>query len=67
MAKEEPIEVEAPSSSRSRTRCSGQLEGTGFLTISGRCGYYIRILPGDKVKMELSPYTSRGRIVFRYK
>jgi len=30
--------------------------------------HYIRILPGDKVKMELSPYDlSRGRIVFRYK
>lgn len=29
---------------------------------------YIRILPGDKVKMELSPYDlSRGRITFRVK
>ena len=29
---------------------------------------YIKILPGDKVKMELSPYDlSRGRIVYRYK
>ena len=27
---------------------------------------YIRILPGDKVKLELSPYDlSRGRITFR--
>jgi len=29
---------------------------------------YIRILPGDKVLVELSPYDlSRGRIVYRYK
>ncbi len=30
--------------------------------------HYIRILPGDKVTVELSPYDlSRGRIVFRHK
>ena len=29
---------------------------------------YIRILPGDKVKLELSPYDlTRGRITYRYK
>jgi translation initiation factor IF-1 len=29
---------------------------------------FIRILPGDKVKLELSPYDlSRGRITFRLK
>jgi len=29
---------------------------------------YIRILPGDKVRVELSPYDlSRGRITYRYK
>jgi translation initiation factor IF-1 len=29
---------------------------------------FIRILPGDKVAIELSPYDlTRGRIVFRYK
>lgn len=29
---------------------------------------YIRILPGDRVTVELSPYDlSRGRIVYRYK
>lgn len=29
---------------------------------------YIRILPGDKVALELSPYDlTRGRIVLRYK
>ncbi len=30
--------------------------------------YYIRILPGDRVALELSPYDlTRGRIVLRYK
>ncbi len=30
--------------------------------------YFIRILPGDKVKLELSPYDlTRGRIVYRFK
>ncbi|MBN2135773.1 MAG: translation initiation factor IF-1 [Acidobacteria bacterium] len=29
---------------------------------------WIRILPGDKVKVELTPYDlNRGRIVYRYK
>jgi translation initiation factor IF-1 len=29
---------------------------------------YIRILPGDKVKIELTPYSlDKGRIIFRYK
>ncbi|TVR76769.1 MAG: translation initiation factor IF-1 [Chitinophagaceae bacterium] len=29
---------------------------------------YIRILPGDKVALEMSPYDlSKGRIVYRYK
>ncbi|HMP98913.1 MAG TPA: translation initiation factor IF-1 [Cyclobacteriaceae bacterium] len=38
-------------------------------TISGKMRMnYIRILPGDKVKLEMSPYDlTRGRIVFRYK
>jgi translation initiation factor IF-1 len=30
--------------------------------------HYIKILPGDRVLLELSPYDlSRGRIVYRYK
>jgi translation initiation factor IF-1 len=30
--------------------------------------HFIKILPGDKVKLELSPYDlSRGRITYRYK
>lgn len=37
--------------------------------ISGKMRmHFIKILPGDKVSMELSPYDlSRGRIVYRYK
>ncbi len=38
-------------------------------TISGKMRKFrIRILPGDKVKVEFSPYDlKRGRIVYRYK
>ena len=38
-------------------------------TISGKMRqHYIRILPEDRVVVELSPYDlSRGRIVYRYK
>ncbi len=38
-------------------------------TISGKMRmHYIRILPGDKVSVELSPYDlTRGRIIYRYK
>jgi len=38
-------------------------------TISGKMRmHYIRILPGDKVAVEMSPYDlSRGRINYRYK
>ncbi|MFO7917561.1 MAG: translation initiation factor IF-1 [Anaerolineae bacterium] len=37
--------------------------------ISGKMRkHYIRILLGDRVKVELSPYDlSRGRIIYRYK
>ena len=40
--------------------------------VLGTCGkmrqHYIRILPEDRVVVELSPYDlSRGRIVYRYK
>lgn len=38
-------------------------------TISGKMRmHYIKILTGDKVKVEMSPYDlTRGRITFRYK
>jgi translation initiation factor IF-1 len=37
--------------------------------ISGKMRmHFIRILPGDRVKVELSPYDlNRGRITYRYK
>lgn len=37
--------------------------------ISGKMRmHYIRLLPGDKVKLEMSPYDlTKGRIVYRYK
>lgn len=36
--------------------------------ISGKMRmHYIKLLPGDKVRLELSPYDlSKGRITFRY-
>ena len=44
--------------------------GHGILAhVSGKIRMnYIRILPGDKVTVEMSPYDlSRGRITYRYK
>ena len=41
----------------------------GLAHISGKMRmHYIRILPGDRVQVELTPYDlSRGRITYRYK
>lgn len=48
-----------------------ELEGGHIITahISGKMRmHYIRILPGDRVKLEMSPYDlTKGRITFRYK
>jgi translation initiation factor IF-1 len=48
-----------------------QLENGHVITahISGKMRMnYIRILPGDKVRVEMSPYDlTKGRISFRYK
>lgn len=48
-----------------------ELEGGHMVLahISGKMRkFYIRILPGDTVTVELSPYDlSRGRIVYRFK
>ena len=48
-----------------------ELENGHVITahISGkRRMHYIKILPGDKVKVEMSPYDlTKGRISFRYK
>ena len=46
-----------------------QNEHVVLATISGKMRqHYIRILPEDRVVVELSPYDlNRGRIVYRYK
>ncbi len=72
MAKEEKIEMEG--------KIVEALPNTEFLVelenghqikahVSGKIRmYYIRILPGDKVTVELSPYDlTRGRITYRHK
>lgn len=72
MAKQENIKqdgtiIEALSNAMFRV----QLENDHIIiaTISGKMRMnYIRILPGDRVKVEISPYDlSRGRISYRYK
>lgn len=72
MAKEESIEVEGVveetlPNAFFRVRLANDHEVRGH--ISGKMRkHYIRILPGDKVRLELSPYDlSRGRITYRYK
>jgi translation initiation factor IF-1 len=72
--KEEKIEVEgevveALPSTMFRVRIDGQGEHNVLATISGKMRKnYIRILPGDRVKVELSAYDlSRGRITYRYR
>lgn len=48
-----------------------ELENGHVITahISGKMRmYYIKILPGDKVRLEMSPYDlSKGRIIYRYR
>ena len=72
MAKQSAIEqdgsiIEALSNAMFRV----ELDNGHIVTahISGKMRmHYIRILPGDKVGVEMSPYDlSRGRIIFRYK
>ncbi|MBI2705007.1 MAG: translation initiation factor IF-1 [Actinobacteria bacterium] len=48
---------------------SGQQTMQVLAHISGKMRmHYIRILPGDRVQVELTPYDlSRGRITYRYK
>ena len=45
------------------------LDTNVLATISGKMRkHYIRILPGDRVKVELSPYDlTRGRITYRHR
>ena len=73
MAKSEPIEVEATvSQALPNAMFKLKLDGSGkeiLGIVSGKMRkHFIRILPGDRVKVELSPYDlTRGRITFRYR
>ena len=51
-----------------KVEIDGGLEVLARASGKMRRGRFIRILPGDKVDLELSSYDpSRGRIVWRYK
>jgi translation initiation factor IF-1 len=72
MAKEEPIEVEGTIvETLPNAMFKVELDnGHKVLAhVSGKMRMnFIRIIPGDRVKMELSPYDlTRGRITFRTK
>lgn len=50
-----------------RVRCENGHELLAYLAGKMR-RYYIRVLPGDHVRVQISPYDlSRGRIIRRYK
>ncbi len=72
MSEQEKIEVlgtvtEALKGAKFRVELESGHEVMGYLSGKMR-RYYIRILLGDKVKVELSPYDlDRGRITYRYK
>ena len=72
MSKETAIELdgvilEALSNAMFRVELENGHQITAHLSGKMRL-HYIRILPGDKVKLAMSPYDlSTGRIVFRYK
>jgi translation initiation factor IF-1 len=72
MAKQDSIQVEGTvTETLPNASFKVMLEGKHEILahISGKMRMnYIRILPGDKVLVELSPYDlSRGRIVYRHK
>ena len=72
MAKEAAIEqdgtiVESLSNAMFRVELENGHEITAHISGKMRM-HYIKILPGAKVKVAMSPYDlSKGRIVFRYK
>ena len=72
MAKQSAIEqdgviIEALSNAMFRVELENGHEITAHISAKMRM-HYIKILPGDKVRVEMSPYDlSKGRIVFRYK
>ena len=70
MAKEEAIEVEGivkEALLNTMFRVELQNNHVIFAHLSGKMRkHYIRIVPGDNVKVALSPYDlNRGRIIFR--
>ncbi len=72
MAKQPSIQVDGViTEALSNAMFRVELENGHVITahISGKMRmHYIKILPGDKVKIEMSPYDfSKGRITFRYK
>ena len=72
MAKEDVIEIEGVVvDTLPNAKFNVRLpNGTTVLAhVSGKMRmHYIRILPGDRVALQISPYDlTRGRIVFRYK
>jgi len=59
--------IEALPSTQFRVRLESGHEVLAYLSGKMR-KYYIRILLGDRVRLELSPYDlTRGRIVYRHK
>ena len=72
MSKEDAIEVEGKvvePLSNAMFRVEMESGHRVLAHVSGKMRMnHIRILPGDKVKMELSPYDlTRGRITYRFK
>ena len=72
MAKQDAIEVDGViTEALSNAMFKVKLESGHIITahISGKMRmHYIKILPGDRVKLEMSPYDlTKGRISFRYK
>ena len=67
LIKQDGVITEALSNAMFRVRLENGHEVIS--TISGKMRmHYIRILPGDKVGIEMSPYDlTRGRIILRYK
>ena len=65
--KQEGVVTEALPNAQFRVRLDNGHEILGLLSRKMR-KHYIRIIPGDRVDIEISPYDlSKGRIVFRYK
>ncbi|MDP4712013.1 MAG: translation initiation factor IF-1 [Saprospiraceae bacterium] len=67
LIKQDGIVVESLSNAMFKVRLENGHEINA--TISGKMRMnYIRILPGDKVSVEMSPYDlTKGRITYRYK